>query len=100
MRAKKIILGTLLLVLLALAGALAYLPVYLEDHMDLIEAGATLALGRPVEIDGSLTLAWSPLPSVAVQGLRIQNPGWAQYPQLVRAEWVEAQIGQIRPHAR
>ena len=92
MKATKIVLGTLLLVLLALAGALAYLPVYLEDHRDLIEAAATRALGRPVEIEGGLTLAWSPLPSIAVQGLRIQNPGWARNPRFARAERVEVQL--------
>ncbi len=92
MKVTKILLGTLLLVLLALAGAAAYLPVYLEDHKEVIEAGATRALGRPVEIEGGLSLAWSLRPSIAVDGLRIQNLGWARGPWLARAERVEAQL--------
>ncbi|MEA3278004.1 MAG: AsmA family protein [Pseudomonadota bacterium] len=92
MKATKIVLWTALLVLLALAGAVAYLPAYLEDHRDVLEAAATQALGRPVEIEGGVTLAWSLRPTIAVEGIRIQNPSWSQNPQLARAERVEVQL--------
>ena len=81
--------------LAALAAAIAYLPVYLEDNRGVLEAGATKALGRPVEIDG-VSLAWSlhPLPSlsVALDGPRVRNPDWARGPLLARAERLDLQF--------
>ena len=57
MKATKRILGVVLLagllIGLAFAAAMAYLPSYLEQHRDELEASATRALGRPVQIEGS-----------------------------------------------
>jgi uncharacterized protein involved in outer membrane biogenesis len=91
-RVTKIVLGTILAILLALAGALAYLPVYLESHKGLIEASATRVLRRSVEIQGGLALSFFPSPSLAVQGLQIRNPDWTQRPLFARAERLEVQL--------
>ncbi len=92
MKFLRIALWNLVVFLALLAGALAYLPVYLQNHQAVLEDAATRALGRRVEIDG-VTLAWSLRPSpelaVALQGLRVHNPDWAQRPQLLSAAQVD-----------
>ncbi len=92
MRATKIAFSTVLLLLLALAGAVAYVPVYLEGHKDVLETGASRALGRPVRIAGSVSLSWSLLPSIQLEDVRIENQGWARGPALVRAQRVDLQL--------
>ncbi len=51
MKILRSALWTLLLTVAVLAGALAYLPVYLQDHRAVLEDAATRALGRQVQID-------------------------------------------------
>ena len=95
MKILRIALWTLLLVVAVLAGALAYLPVYLQDHQAILETAATRALGRQVEI-GGLALTWSlhpyPALAVALQGLRVRNPDWARGPDLLSAAQVDVQF--------
>jgi uncharacterized protein involved in outer membrane biogenesis len=96
MKATKRILGVVLLagllIGLAFAAAMAYLPSYLEQHRDELEASATRALGRPVQIEGRLALAWSLQPSISLQELRIGNPRWAQGDIFLHARWVNVQF--------
>ncbi len=82
-------------VLASLAGALAYVSVYLAGHREMLEAGATKILGRPVEI-GGVALSWSlrPVPtlSVSLTGLSVSNPEWAKAPRLAHAQRVDLQL--------
>ena len=95
MKILRSALWTLLLALAVVAGALAYLPVYLQDHQAVLETAATRALGRQVEI-GGVALAWSlhpyPALAVALQGLRVRNPDWARRPDLLSAAQVDVQF--------
>lgn len=95
MKFFRIALWNLLILLALLAGALAYLPFYLQNHQALLADAATRALGRKVEIDG-VRLAWSLRPApelaVALEGLRVHNPDWAQRPQLLTAAQVDLQF--------
>lgn len=86
MRAIKIIvLGTGLMLLLAVAGT-AYLVAYLDEHKDLLEQSASTVLGRDVRIEKGVSVDWSLTPSIALDGLWIGNPEWAKGEYLVRAE--------------
>jgi hypothetical protein len=57
--------------LLLLVGAIAYLPVYLQEDRADLEVAVGKALGRPVTIDG-VTLGWlvHPRPALSMLGQR------------------------------
>ncbi len=64
----------------------------LEAFRAHIEAAATGALGRTVDIEGPITLLAALRPTVAIQGLRIANPpGW-QTQDLLRLERAHATV--------
>lgn len=65
----------------ALQGARLFTP-----HL---EAAASRALARPVAIEGSLALRWSPAPSLVVEGLRIGDGQDATSADLLRIERLE-----------
>ena len=77
MKPIRILLWAAVLVGLLLGAVTAFLPGYLESHRAALAAAAGEALGRPVSIAGPVALVWSPGPSIAVDGLRIENPSWA-----------------------
>ena len=86
MKAFKIILvAVVLLLVLSLAG-IAYLVAYLDRNKSLLELGAGAALGREIQIQGGVQLHWSMTPSIALAGLWIGNPEWASGPYFARAE--------------
>jgi uncharacterized protein involved in outer membrane biogenesis len=92
MRAAKTVVLILLGVVVAVAGAIAYLPTYLEGHRNLLETYASDALGRPVHIAGNVAMAWAMRPSISVQGVRIENPHWSASPVLARAKRAYLQL--------
>jgi len=81
MRAARIAFWALLVTLLGVASALAYLPVYLEAHKELLAVGASRMLGRPVRIGGAVGLGWLPRPSLTLEDVEIAGTeGWADPP--------------------
>ncbi|EGV19953.1 AsmA family protein [Thiocapsa marina 5811] len=85
--------------LLLSAGAIAYLPFYLQAHQADLEAAAGRALGRSVATDG-VTLGWlvqpRPALSIVLKGLRVSNPDgaadWALGPHLLESERVDVTL--------
>ncbi|MEE4377797.1 MAG: AsmA family protein [Candidatus Competibacteraceae bacterium] len=91
-KATKIIFQIIVLILLILAGAIVYLPIYLDGHKDLLEKAASQALGRTVEIGGDVNLVWALQPSIAVEGIRIKHADPAKTSPLASAKRVEIQF--------
>jgi uncharacterized protein involved in outer membrane biogenesis len=85
MKTLRVLAWLLLSVCLLLAGAIGYLPFYLQAHKAELEAAAGEALGRSVAIDG-VALGWllHPRPglSIVLNGLRVSNPDWDTDPTL------------------
>ena len=103
MRFRKFILWTTIIV----AGLVAILliasvvviaievTINLEAFRDDIEAAATKAFGRQVNIDGIIKLVPTLWPTVEIQGFRIANPpGW-ESENFVRIAAFRANIGII-----
>ena len=63
-----------LLLLAALALLSAWFLVDPSDYRAVINRHATEAVGQPVEMLGDMALTFSPLPTVAVEGIRVANP--------------------------
>ncbi|WP_296806958.1 AsmA family protein [Thiocapsa sp.] len=99
MKTLRVLAWILLPMLLLSAGAIAYLPVYLQEHQADLEAAAGKALGRPVATDG-VTLGWlahpRPALSIVLKGLRVSNPDgaadWALGPHLLESERVDVTL--------
>ena len=92
MKPVKILFWAAVLVGLLSSAVVALLPGYLEHHRAALATAASEALGRPVSIAGSVALAWSAAPSIAVDGLRIENPSWATGDAFLTARRVKAQL--------
>jgi uncharacterized protein involved in outer membrane biogenesis len=88
-RGLAIALAALLVILLV---ALLAAPAFIDptQYRDLVTAQLSRAAGRAVTIDGPLSFAVLPVPSLAASGVSIAGDGAA--PPLARAERVEAQL--------
>ncbi|HSO81525.1 AsmA family protein [Thiocapsa sp.] len=71
MKAVRIALWALLLVLAAIGIVIASLPAYLEAHKDVLAGAASRALGRSVRIEGAVGVAWLPRPSLVLKDIEI-----------------------------
>ena len=85
MKAGRLILGVVGLLLVVVVAGVAYLAAYLDQNRDLLERGVSKALGREVRIEDGVTVHWSMTPSVALEGLWVGNPDWANGSYLARA---------------
>ncbi len=92
MKPIKLVFWAAVLVALLASAVAALLPGYLEHHRAALAAAASEALGRPVSIAGPVALAWSRGPSIAVDGLRIDNPSWATGDAFLTARRVKVQL--------
>lgn len=88
MKEAKIVLSAGLLLVLAAIGGVAYLAIYLDSHRNLLESGASQALGRRIEVQDGVTVAWSMRPRFALAGVWIANPDWASGEHLAHVERV------------
>ena len=86
MRLVKIVFGVTALALLLGLVMMIYLAAYLDRHKEVLEATVSTALGREVQIEGDIELAWSMTPSIAVRGLSVANADWASAPRLVHTD--------------
>jgi hypothetical protein len=86
MKPVKIVFGVIALALLMGLVMMIYLAAYLDRHKEVLEATASTALGREVQIEGDIELAWSMTPSIAVRGLSVANAHWASAPRLVHTD--------------
>ena len=78
MRIAKVIFTVAVFLVLVGAGGLAYLAAYLDRHKGLVETAASTALGWEVRIDGGVKVDWSMRPTLALPGVSIANPAWAE----------------------
>ena len=78
MRIAKIFLVVIVVLALIGASGLAYLATHLDRHKGLLEIGASTALGREIRIDDGVEVDWSLRPTLALSGLSIANPTWAE----------------------
>jgi uncharacterized protein involved in outer membrane biogenesis len=85
-------LGALLALLLAAAGAVVYLSVYLDSHKDLLAEGASRALGRSVLIEGAVGVSWLPHPSLVLEDIEIAGMEGSAAPSPWRARRLEADL--------
>lgn len=58
----------------------------------LIEFGASRALGRDMEITGSLDIDYSMVPTIHAEEIRIGNPDWSKHPNVLEAGALTASI--------
>ncbi len=68
MKVVKIVFGAMALALLLGLAGMIYLAAYLDRHKGLLEATVSKVLGREVQIEGDIELAWSMTPSIAIRG--------------------------------
>lgn len=92
MKSIKLVFWSVVLVGLLSSAVAAFLPGYLEHHRAALAAAASEALGRPLSIAGPVALAWSPGPSIAVDGLCIENPSWATGEAFLTARRIKVQL--------
>ena len=93
MRLRKVLvgLGLTLLVLIGIGGfALSRLDP--NDYVDLIDAEIRAATGRELKIDGKVGYSLSLRPTIAAEGVRLQNAPWGSRPDMVTAKRIEIQI--------
>ncbi len=86
MKAVRITLGVLGVLLVIFTAGLFFLADYLDKHQDLLERTASEALGREVRIEGGVAMHWSMTPSIALEGVWVANAEWASGEYLARAE--------------
>jgi len=86
MKAVKITLGVLGVLLALFIAGMFFLADYLDKHQDLLVRSASEALGREVRIEEGVTMHWSMTPSIALEGVWVANPEWARGEYLARAE--------------
>ncbi len=94
MRLLKTLLIGLGIPVLALAVLVLLIPWYVqtERFRDQIEAQGSEAFGRPLTIDGEITLRPSLSPRITVDDIRVGNPDWASRPYLLVAQRLELQV--------
>ena len=93
MRALKIVLGIVggLLVIIALAVAALFF-VDPSAYRDQLQARASAALGRAVELNGPIALEPSLQPHIVLQDLVIGNAEWAADPHLVAIQEAKVKL--------
>jgi len=92
MRAIKITVAAIALLLLAGILWITYLLLYLDENKGLLEERFSSGLGREVRIEQGVSAGWSLTPSITLEGLWIGNPEWAKGEYFVRAERAFVQI--------
>src|SRR5262245_62296874 len=96
MRSRPItrwLIGVLVLVLLAGLGyALFPFLIDEEQYRRPLEAGASIALGRRVTIEGPISLSLSLNPTLVLEDVHIANPSWSSRPDLLQASRLEARL--------
>ncbi len=94
MRLLKTLLIGLGVPALALGVLVLLIPWYVqtERFRDQIEAQGSEAFGRPLTIDGEITLRPSLSPRITVDDIRVGNPDWASRPYLLVAQRLELQV--------
>ncbi|MEA1938548.1 MAG: AsmA family protein, partial [Pseudomonadota bacterium] len=79
------------LVLLVAGGLAIFIATFdLADHRDRIEAEASRALGRNVELNGELSLEIGLHPEIVISDVRAPNADWAHDPLMLRLGRMEA----------
>jgi len=84
------LIATLLLILLFLA--FIPIPIDLSRHKGIVESAASLALDRPVKVDGKIVIATSLQPFFYLEGLRIGNPEGFQSGDLFHLKTAKIQV--------
>src|SRR3546814_13534151 len=92
MRRLRLLAAAFAAVVVLVLVAVVYLATLdLNAYKGEIQAAIQDAIGRPVEIEGPLRLAWSPTPSVDASEIRIANADWGSEPDM-------ATVGRLRAH--
>jgi uncharacterized protein involved in outer membrane biogenesis len=86
MKIIKIISAGLGLLLIAAIAWGVYLLLYLNENKGLLEQRFSAGLGREVRIEQGLSVRWSVVPEITLDGLWIGNPTWAEGDYFVRAD--------------
>jgi AsmA protein len=89
---RKLVVGVLGVLLLAVAVVLAVLLVPSPLQRWAVERGATLATGREVTIGGPFQLSLLPPASVTATDVRVANASWGKAPELARIGSLDARI--------
>jgi uncharacterized protein involved in outer membrane biogenesis len=92
MKAVRIALWALLLVLAAIGIVIASLPAYLEAHKDVLAGAASRALGRSVRIEGAVGVAWLPRPSLVLEDIEIAGAEGSAAPEPWHAARLEGDL--------
>src|SRR5680860_1897459 len=83
-------LGSVLVIGVFIALAYILFPFYEEDvYRESLEAGFSAAMGRPVKLEGPISLTFSLQPTLVLEDFHVANPPWASQPHLFRADRLE-----------
>ena len=96
MKIRKVLISAAAVVLAAVVALVLWL-MHLDpkDIVALIERQAQLATGRALHIDGPVSLQWSLIPTVAVEGVRLQNAAWGSRPDMLSVKRAEVQLALV-----
>ncbi|MFC1825574.1 AsmA family protein [Thermodesulfobacteriota bacterium] len=88
------VVGGLIASLLLILIFLAFVPISIDlsGHKGMAESAASLALGRPVKVDGKIIIATSLQPFFYLEGLRIGNPKGFQPGDLFKMKTAKIQV--------
>jgi hypothetical protein len=92
-RLRRLVAGTAITLGAILVGsAVAINQIDLRDYRDALTARLEAATGREVRLSGDLDLALGFQPRVTLGEVRLGNAAWAEAPNLLRAEHMEAEL--------
>jgi AsmA family protein len=84
MKAVKILLGLLAVIVVIIGGGVIYVSTLdFNSYKGEIQAKVNEATGRDLEIAGDIGLELSMTPSLSVSGVRFQNASWGSKPDMV-----------------
>ena len=89
----RVLIGIVLALFIALAGAIAYLHFTdLSKFSPQIETAVSNATGREFKLDGGMDIKFFPAPSLTIEGLSLANAPWGSEPLMAQVGHFSATI--------
>ncbi|MBS0432270.1 MAG: AsmA family protein [Proteobacteria bacterium] len=105
---RRILAWTVVSVAVLIVAAIVFLSLFDWNRArPWLDARASAAIGRPVSIDGDLTVAWLrnpaarglsrwvPWPRFTARDIRIGNPAWAKHPQFATLQQIRFSLSPL-----
>jgi len=90
---RKLLIGVALVVTaLVVVGIVAVTQIDPKHYVEIATAKVKEATGRELKIEGKVGFSVSLLPTVAIEGVRLQNAPWGSRPDMIMAKRIEVQI--------